>query len=212
MAQSRIREERARRGIAKAGRFPTIDATGSTTRQQSSKESGLGQTNNLHSTGFDASWEVDLFDGIQRTIESAEATVAAKQEELNDTLVTLVAEAALNYVEIRTFQSRFKAAEKNLKSQEDTLQIVKDRLASGLTTTLTLEQANYNFESTKSEIPTLKIGIEQGKNGLAVLLGEFPGGLKQELDNYKAVPVRPIEVAIMEVPLPVSVQAKPLPL
>jgi NodT family efflux transporter outer membrane factor (OMF) lipoprotein len=196
LAQSRIREERARRGIAKAGRFPTVDATGSTTRQQTSKESGLGQTNNLHSTGFDASWEVDLFGGIQRSIESAEATVAARQEELNDTLVTLVAEAALNYVEIRTFQSRLKAAEKNLKSQEDTLQIVKDRLASGLTTSLTLEQANYNLESTKSEIPTLKIGIEQGKNGLAVLLGEFPGGLKQELDSYKAVPVLPIEVAI----------------
>jgi NodT family efflux transporter outer membrane factor (OMF) lipoprotein len=196
LAQSRIREERARRGIAKSGRFPTIDATGSTSRQQSSQESGTGKANNLHSTGFDASWEVDLFGGIQRSIESAEATVAVKEEELNDTLVTLVAEAALNYVEIRTFQARLKAAEKNLKSQEDTLQIVKDRLESGLTTSLTLEQANYNFESTKSQIPTLKIGIEQGKNGLAVLLGEFPGALKQELDNYKAVPVIPIEVAI----------------
>ncbi len=196
LAQSRIREERARRGIAQAGRFPTIDATASTTRQQSSQETGTGKANNLHSTGFDASWEVDLFGGIQRSIESAEATVAAKQEELNDTLVTLVAEAALNYVEIRTFQSRLKAAEKNLKSQEDTLQIVKDRLASGLTTSLTMEQANYNLENTKSQIPTLKIGIEQGKNGLAVLLGEFPGALKQELDNYKPVPVLPIEVAI----------------
>jgi NodT family efflux transporter outer membrane factor (OMF) lipoprotein len=196
LAQSRIREERARRGIAKAGRFPTIDATGSAIRQQRSEESGLGQTNTLHSTGFDASWEIDLFGGIQRNVESAEATVAAREEELNDTLVTLVAEAAINYVEIRTFQARLKAAEKNLKSQEDTLQIVKDRLESGLTTSLTMEQANYNLESTKSQIPTLKIGIEQGKNGLAVLLGEFPGALKQELDNYKPVPVLPIEVAI----------------
>jgi len=196
LAQSRIREERARRGIAQSGRFPTIDASASTTRQQTSQESNTGQANNLHSTGFDASWEIDLFGGIQRNVESAEATVAAREEDLNDTLVTLVAEAALNYVEIRTFQARLQAAEKNLKSQEDTLQIVKDRLESGLTTSLTLEQANYNLENTKSQIPTLKIGIEQGKNGLAVLLGEFPGALKQELDNYKPVPVLPIEVAI----------------
>ena len=196
LAQSRVREERARRGIATADRFPTINASASTTRQQSSKETGTGQANNLHSAGFDASWEIDLFGGIERSVESAKASVEAREEELNDTLVTLVAEAALNYVEIRTFQARLTAAEKNLKSQEETLQIVKDRLESGLTTTLTLEQANYNFESTKSEIPTLKTGIEQGKNGLAVLLGKFPGSLKNELENYTAIPILPIEVAI----------------
>jgi NodT family efflux transporter outer membrane factor (OMF) lipoprotein len=196
LAQSRVREERARRGIAAADRFPTINASASTARQQSSQETGTGQANNLHSTGFDASWEVDLFGGIQRSVESAKASVEAREEELNDTLVTLVAEAALNFVEIRTFQARLTAAEKNLTSQEETLQIVKDRLESGLTTTLTLEQANYNFESTKSEIPTLKTGIEQGKNGLAVLLGKFPGSLKNELENYTAVPILPIEVAI----------------
>ncbi len=196
LAQSRVREERARRGIAKADRFPTVNASASTTRQQSSQETGTGDANTLHSTGFDASWEVDLFGGIKRSVESAEATVEAREEELNDTLVTLAAEAALNYVEIRTFQARLAAAEKNLKSQEETLQIVKDRLESGLTTNLTLEQANYNLESTKSEVPTLKTGIEQGKNGLAVLLGEFPGTLKNELEKYKSIPVLPIEVAV----------------
>ena len=196
LAQSRVREERARRGIAAADRFPTINASASPARQQTSGETGTGQATNLHSTGFDASWEIDLFGGIERSVESAKASVEAREEELNDTLVTLVAEAALNYVEIRTFQARLTAAEKNLRSQEETLQIVNDRLESGLTTTLTLEQANYNFENTKSEIPTLKTGIEQGKNGLAVLLGKFPGSLKNDLENYTPVPILPIEVAI----------------
>ncbi len=196
LAQSRLREERARRGIARADRFPTIDASGSVTRQKTSDETTLGKENDLYSTGFDASWEVDLFGGIKRSVESAEASLEARQEELNDTLVSLVAEVALNYVEIRSFQARLEAAEKSRKSQEDTLQIVQDRLDSGLTTTLSLEQAKYNLESTKSEIPTLLTGIEQGKNGLAVLLGDFPGALKQKLETYKNIPITPVEVAI----------------
>jgi NodT family efflux transporter outer membrane factor (OMF) lipoprotein len=196
LAQSRLREERARRGIARADRFPTINADGSVTRQKTSKESNTGKESDLFSTGFDASWEVDLFGGIKRSVESAEASLEARREELNDTLVSLVAEVALNYVEIRSFQARLEAAEKSRKSQEDSLQIVQDRLDSGLTTTLSLEQAKYNLESTKSEIPTLRTGIEQGKNGLAVLLGEFPGSLKKLLATYKKIPITPVEVAV----------------
>ncbi len=115
---------------------------------------------------------------------------------MNDTLVTLVAEVALNYIEIRTFQARLQAAEKNRDSQKNSLQIVQDRLDSGLTTTLTLEQARYNLESTQAEIPTLKIGIEQAKNGLSVLLGEFPGALSQGLKEFSPIPVTPIEVVV----------------
>ncbi len=197
LAQSRVREERARRGIARTDRFPTIDAQGSTTRFRRSDEiSQFGGSGTLYSAGFDATWELDLFGGIKRSIEAADATLEASREQLSDTLVTLVAEAALNYIEIRSFQARLEAAEKNRKSQEESLQIVKDRLQAGLTTTLTLEQAKYNLENTRAEIPTLKIGIKQAKNGLAVLLGEFPGALNKELEEYKKVPIAPIEIAV----------------
>ena len=197
LAQSRVREERARRGIARTDRFPTIDAQGSATRQRRSDEIGqFGGSNTLYSAGFDASWELDLFGGIKRSIEAADATLQASQEQLSDTLITLVAEAALNYIEIRSFQARLKAAENNRKSQEETLQIVKDRLAAGLTTTLTLEQAKYNLENTRAEIPTLKIGIEQAKNGLSVLLGEFPGSLSQQLEEYIKVPITPMDIVV----------------
>lgn len=197
LAQSRVREERARRGIARTDRFPTIDAQGSTTRFRRSEEiSQFGGSGTLYSAGFDASWELDLFGGIKRSVEAADATLQASQELLSDTLITLVAEAALNYIEIRSFQARLEAAENNRKSQEESLQIVKDRLAAGLTTTLTLEQATYNLENTRSEIPTLKIGIEQAKNGLAVLLGEFPGALTEELKTYKKVPIVSMDIVV----------------
>ncbi|CAI2717575.1 RND efflux system, outer membrane lipoprotein, NodT family protein [Nitrospina watsonii] len=198
LAQSRVREERARRGIARSERFPTIDAVGGTSRQRMSEETLFrrGGEFTMYSAGFDSTWEIDLFGRIQRSVEAAAASVEARKEQLNDTLVTLVAEVALNYIEIRTFQARLEAAERNRRSQEETLQIVKDRLSAGLTTTLTLEQAKYNLESTKSEIPTLKTGIEQAKNGLSVLLGEFPGAINKELEDYKEVPVTPMDVVV----------------
>ena len=196
LAQSRLREERASRGIARSGLFPTIEGDAAFTRRKTNLQSGGISEIDLYSSGFDASWEIDLFGGIRRSIESAQASVEARQEDLNDTLVTLVSEVAINYIEIRTFQARLEAAINNLESQEETLQIVQDRLDAGLTTTLSLEQAKYNLENTKSEIPTLQTGIEQGKNGLAVLLGEFPGSLAEELEYYQKLPVVSIEVAI----------------
>ncbi len=197
LAQSRVREERARREVASAGNKPNVNLGGGATNQRTLNPAGGGSsTSTLMSSGFDASWEIDLFGGIQRSIEAADATLQATQENLNDTLVTLVAEVALNYLEIRTFQARLQAAEKNRASQENSLQIVEDRLEAGLTTTLTRAQAQYNLESTRSEIPTLKIGIEQGKNGLSVLLGEFPGALKQSLEDDSKIPLIPIEVVV----------------
>ncbi len=196
LAQARVKEERARRGIAQADRFPTVDTSASVTKIGTSEETGTGGESDLYATGFDASWEVDIFGGKRRAVESAVASVQSRQEQLNDTLITLVAEVALNYVELRSFQARLAAAEKNRKAQEDTYQIVQDRLNAGLTTALTVEQAKYNLESTKSEIPTLKTGIEQAKNNLAVLLGQFPGTLSAELDEFDPIPVTPVEVAV----------------
>jgi len=198
LAQSRLRESRAQRWIAKSIFFPSVDAGGEYTRGRISREvdDEEGDATNFYASGFDASWEIDIFGGIRRSVESATATVQASQEALNDTLVTLVAEVALNYIQIRTFQARLQAAEKNLRMQQDSVQIVQDRFDAGLATSLSLEQAKYNLESTKSEIPVLQTGIEQGKNGLAVLLGNFPGFLEESLKQYIRIPVKSIEVSI----------------
>ncbi len=195
-ARARVREARARRGISEADRFPSIDATGSARLTRSSEEAGSGTERDLYAVGFDASWELDLFGGIQRSIEAAEADLEASEEHLRDVLVTLVAEVALNYVEVRSFQARLSTAEANRNAQEETYKLVRSRFEAGLTSYLDVEQAKANLENTRSQIPTLQIGLEQAKNRLAVLLGENPGSVHDELSGRQSIPVTPLEIAL----------------
>ena len=76
-AQARVLEARAHRGIAKAGMFPTLDFSGSDIWTRSSKDSGTGKTNQLYSAGFDSGWEMDIFGGVRRSVEAAEADLQA---------------------------------------------------------------------------------------------------------------------------------------
>ncbi len=195
-ARARVREARARRGISQADRFPTIEATGSASKNRSSEETGGGGTRELYAAGFDASWELDLFGGIRRSVEVAEAELQASEEDLRDVLVTLLAEVALNYIEVRSFQTRLSIAEANLDAQEETHNLTQWRFQAGLTTQLDVEQAKYNLEQTRSQIPALETGLEQARNRLAVLLGQQPGFLKDALAEPKAIPVTALEVAV----------------
>ena len=120
-AVARIREARARRGLSKAGLYPTLDASGSATRSRGSADMGATATTDLFSAGLDASWEIDLFGGVRRSVEAAEADVQAAGEDLRDTLVSLLAEVGLNYVDLRTAQARLAVTETSLKSLEETL-------------------------------------------------------------------------------------------
>jgi len=122
-ARAKVREARARRGIAGGGQFPALDATGSGTRRRGSEETGSSETRDLYSTGFDASWELDIFGGVRRSVEAAEADLQAENEGLRDVLVSLISEVALNYVEVRTYQARLAVAEENLKAEEETCQL-----------------------------------------------------------------------------------------
>ena len=195
-AWARVREARARRGISEANIFPTLDATGSASRSHSSEETGSGKTRELYAAGFDAGWELDIFGGAQRSIEAAEANLEASQEGLRDVLVSLVAEVALNYVEARTYQARLAVAEANLKAQQETYELTGWRYEAGLSDELSVEQARYNLESTRSQIPTLHTGLEGAKNRLAVLLGEPPGAAHPEIEKPMPIPVTPLEVAV----------------
>jgi NodT family efflux transporter outer membrane factor (OMF) lipoprotein len=80
--------------------------------------------------------------------------------------------------------------------QEETYDITNWRRQAGLTTQLDVEQAKYSLEQTRSQIPTLQSGLERAKNRLAVLLGQDPGSLNEILDERKAIPVAPLEVAV----------------
>ena len=195
-ARARVREARARRGIREADRFPTIDASGSARSSRSSEETGSGRERELYTAGFDAAWELDVFGGKKRAVEVVGAELQASEEDLRDVLVSLLAEVALNYVELRSFQTRLSIAEANLDAQKETYNITRWRRQAGLTTQLDVEQAKYSLAQTRAQIPGLQIGVEQAKNRLAVLIGQHPGSLRDALAERKAIPVTPLEVAV----------------
>ena len=195
-ATARIREARARRGLSKAGLYPTLDASGSATRSRGSADMGPVATTDLFSAGLDASWEIDLFGGVRRSVEAADADLQAAGEDLRDTLVSLLAEVALNYVDLRTAQARLAVTETSLKSLEETYRLAKWRSQAGLGDELAVEQARYNLESARSQIPTLLTAIAEAQNRLAVLLGEAPGAVHAELSKPEPLPSLPPEVAI----------------
>jgi NodT family efflux transporter outer membrane factor (OMF) lipoprotein len=195
-ARAKIREARALRGISRAGLFPTLDAGGSAIRSRSSENSGTGKEIKLYSAGFDAGWELDIFGRTRRAIEAAQADLEATHEELHDVLVSLLAEVALNYVEVRTYQSRLAVTEANIKSQKKTYELNRSRYQAGIIDDLAVQQSLYNLENTRSQIPTLQTGLEAAKNRLAVLLGKKPGEVHQELAEKKPIPMLPVTVAV----------------
>ncbi|MGV8058106.1 MAG: efflux transporter outer membrane subunit [Smithellaceae bacterium] len=195
-ARARIREARASRGVAKAGFFPTLDATGSASRSKGSEDSGGGTTSDLYAVGFDAAWELDIFGGIRRSVEAAQANLEASEEDQRDVLVSLAAEVAINYIDVRTYQTRLAVAKSNLKTQEETYQLTVWRNQAGLSDELAVQQARLNLESTRSKIPTLRTGLEEAMNRIAVLLGEQPGKVHGELINQEPIPVAPENVVV----------------
>ena len=199
-AQARIRQARALRGISRASLFPTLDAAGSAARHRGSKNVARGEQinlySNLYSAGFDAGWELDIFGGIRRSVEAAQANLEATQEDLHHVLVSLLAEVALNYVEVRTFQTRLAVIKANIKTQQDSYDLNQSRYQAGLINELAVQESLRILENSRSQIPTLETGLEATKNRLTVLLGEQAGMLTRELAAKQPIPALPPTVAV----------------
>jgi len=194
--RAKIREQRARRNISIAGLFPAINASGSFTRKKGSEETGSGKETDFYSAGLDAGWELDLFGGTRRLVEASTADLQASKEDLRDVQVSLLAEVALNYADVRSFQSRIEVAERNLNIQEETYQLAQLRYEAGLANEFAVHQAKYNLENTRSNIPTLRTALEEAMNRLAVLMGDNPGAIHAELKEQKPVPVSRPDLAV----------------
>ena len=195
-AEAQVRQARAQRNIAGASRFPTIDAGAAAGRSRGSDNVGGGGTSELYSTSFDASWELDIFGGQRRQREAAEADLQAAKELRRDVLITVLSEVALNYVELRTFQSQLIVAEDNLRIQEETLEIVQAQYDLGKVTKLDLDRATVNVFNTRSAIPNLAQNIARAKNRLAILLGQAPGSLNTELNLSQSLPKPDVQVVL----------------
>ncbi|MDW7773618.1 MAG: efflux transporter outer membrane subunit [Desulfobulbaceae bacterium] len=195
-AVARVREARARRGISATALFPAVDAGGSASRSKGSENTGSGATRSFYSVGFDAGWEVDIFGGVRRSVEAAEADLEAGRENLRDVLVSLTAEVALNYLDLQTTHKRLAAAEKNLAIQQESYDFIDWRYQAGMSNVLELQQARYNLENTRAQVPNLRSGIEEAKNRLAVLVGGFPGSVHELLAEPQQIPAIPPATAV----------------
>lgn len=195
-ARARVREARARRGISRAGLFPAVSATAAAAKMRSSESSGTGTESELYSAGFDAGWEIDIFGGVRRSIEAAQADLEASREDLNSVMVSLTAEVALNYVEVRSFQARLTVTRANIGTQQETYDLNRSRYQAGIIGELPLQESLRILESSRSQLPSLETGLAAAKNRLAVLIGAKPGGLGKELAEKKPIPVLPVTVTV----------------
>jgi len=149
---------------------------------------------NLHAAGFDASWEIDVFGGIRRNVQSADAALEASVEDYRDTLVTLLAEVATTYVEVRTLQRQVEATARNIDLQEQTLALTQTMLDLELATQLDVQQARTNLATTQSQLPQLQSALAISIYRLSVLIGQEPSALWEEFAAESPIPQPPAEV------------------
>jgi len=195
-AQARLREARARHMVAGAGLYPNVDATAAASRRNFSEQSGGGISRDLYSAGFDARWEIDVFGGLRRSVEAADADFESSQASLGATRVSLAAEVASNYIEVRAQQRLLSIARANLETQSETLQLTDWRAQAGIVSIQDVEQARSNSEQTRAQIPFIQASLAAAEHNLDILLGHAPGTLHARLAVAAALPEVPRQVAV----------------
>jgi NodT family efflux transporter outer membrane factor (OMF) lipoprotein len=197
IASARIREARASRGIVQSRLWPDINGNAQYNYNQASKSAVPGNVTlqqrqyNFWQAGFDAAWEIDVFGGIQRGVEAADADIQVTVEDRRGTLVSLMAEVGRNYVELRGAQRQLAITRQNVKSQRETLDLTEQRFYAGITSEVDVVRQRAQVESTASQIPQLEITIRQSIHALGVLLGRSPGALLDQLVPEAPLPQAP---------------------
>jgi NodT family efflux transporter outer membrane factor (OMF) lipoprotein len=201
----RVAESRAARDLTAGEYSPRADAIASYSRLRDSEHTRFAYPGvptdpyDLHSAGFDTSWEIDLFGQIKRSVESSQASLEASIDDYHDVLRTLFAEVARNYVELRTTQARIQYALKNIESQKETVRLAEGRFQAGLSPELDVAQAKLNLANTEAEVPALRQVEIQTINRIAVLLGQYPQSLKADLRMEEPIPMPP-EIRALGIP------------
>jgi NodT family efflux transporter outer membrane factor (OMF) lipoprotein len=205
-AVSRIDEARALLGVTRGARFPNLDSEVSYTRSRQSEESSIGGTKvgslvsvndtDNYGASLGAAWELDLFGRIRRSVEASKANWEASVEDYHGVLVSLQAEIALSYIDIRSLQHRIDIAKKNIASQQQSLNLVQKRYGAGKAPGLEFSQAKANLASTKATLPQLHAALDSALHRLSVLLGEHPGATQIELKTKTPIPSPPDTIVI----------------
>src|ERR1700710_2559117 len=219
----RMSESRAQLGFAQASQFPTLNGHASYVRQQASNNgffaiipSAAGATAangasgnsaggikggglkpfDIFQGGFDASWEVDLWGGGARSVESATASSEAANEATRSALLSSMAEVARDYIQLRGVQAQLAIARDNVRTARQSLNLTQQRAAGGVTTDLDVANASAQLRTTLSQIPTLEQQEAQLINALSLLLGQPPNALREQLQVSHPVPPVPPRVPV----------------
>src|SRR5262249_18527642 len=145
---------------------------------------------------FDSSYELDLFGGVRREVEASTAQAQSYEENLRNTLVSSVAEVSRDYLRLRQYQQQLTVARRTEASRQDTLKITQVRYKAGLVTDLDVANAAAGVASTQASIPTLESNAAQMIHAIAVLLGQNPEELTEELEPAGAIPSAPSEIPV----------------
>jgi len=197
IARARVLEARAEGAAVSGELLPQVSADGAYARQHGSQNVptgtppgglGPGVGSNLWLAGFDASWELDLFGGTRRAIESADASVAAQVADREESELVLAAEVARNYIVFRTEQRQLSIALDTLNLRRDTLRLTMAQFDSGLAAALDPIRARAEVADSEAEVPLLEVDMRSSMYRLGVLVGRNPESLGAELNNPRAIP------------------------
>ena len=209
LATSRILQARAQRGVVSSAFWPTATVNASYARQgtagsnqQIVNNAGVVSTvssassRDLFQEGLDATWELDVFGGIRRDVEAANADIRAAVEDRRDVMVTLTSELALNYITLRGAQRELDIAQENVTAQEKSAEVTHRRQHGGFISGLDAANADAQVAATKSQIPVFQQEAQQTIYDIALLLGVEPEVLVKELTDTQPIPPTPPEIPI----------------
>lgn len=199
IAEGLLLQARALRSGAYWDLGPTINSSAAYTDQRISKNAPYSASpfhTYLYDAHFDASWEIDVFGGKRREVQEATALYASVEDNRRGVLVSVLAEVARNYIEVRGFQRRLAIANNNIQAQAEAVDIARARFNAGLTSELDVKQAESLLATTQAQLPTLETALKQGIHQLSVLIGQPPGALLAELLKEAPVPATPPTVPV----------------
>lgn len=197
VAEARVREARAQKGIVSANLWPSLSGNSSYSRNRHSANAfspppaSVPLDYNLYDANFDAVWELDVFGGTRRAVEAANAQIDAAEYGQRDVLISLLAEVARDYISARAYQQRLAIARDNIEVEQDVLDLASNRLENGLGSDLDVEQSKALLSTTESQVPSLETGFDESVRSLAVLLGQPPDALMDEMSAKKDIPITP---------------------
>ncbi|MDQ2640258.1 MAG: efflux transporter outer membrane subunit [Pseudomonadota bacterium] len=203
-ATARLREARALRRERLFDFLPSITgkASYSDVRQSAAGTPGVppgtpvDRDYQMYDAGFDAGWELDLFGRVRRANESARAAAQAAAAARNQVVLSVIAEVARNYFELRGVQSQLEVARTNAETQSRALEVVNDRLEAGRGTALDTARATAQVESTLASVPPLEAAVDRAMRRIAVLTGQQPGALDLTLTDIRALPAMPANIPL----------------